>query len=78
MRELHIAGHEVTEDGALLIDDHGSPVAGEVWALLDTVIARTGPLPVLIERDNRVPALADLVAEARLADGILRQRKVAA
>jgi uncharacterized protein len=71
VREIHIAGYEVTEDGALLIDDHGSPVAEEVWSLLETAMARTGPLPVLIERDNRVPALIVLVAEARRADDIL-------
>ena len=36
------------------------------------VIARTGPLPTLIERDSNVPALEDLVAEARRADLALR------
>lgn len=79
VQEIHLAGHDAVEEGALLIDAHGSDVADEVWQLYDSVIARTGPLPTLIERDNRVPALSALVAEARRADGILsRARKRAA
>lgn len=71
VHEIHLAGHDAVDDGALLIDAHGSDVAGEVWSLFECVIARTGPLPTLIERDNRVPALAVLAGEARHADGIL-------
>jgi hypothetical protein len=74
VREIHVAGHEVAGDEAeemLLIDAHGSPVDDAVWLLYGQVIARTGPLPTLIERDSNVPALADLVAEARRADAVL-------
>ncbi len=75
VREIHVAGHEITADQAgemLLIDAHGTPVADEVWSLYGDVIARTGPLPTLIERDSDVPPLAELVAEARRADAVLR------
>lgn len=75
VREIHIAGHEVTQDQAgetLLIDAHATPVAEEVLALFGEVIARTGPLPTLIERDSNMPPLAELVGEARQADAILR------
>jgi uncharacterized protein (UPF0276 family) len=55
----------------LLIDAHGSPVAGPVWALYASVIARTGPLPTLIEWDNEVPDWPVLLREATAAQAIL-------
>jgi hypothetical protein len=64
--EIHLAGHERVEDDAgdaLLIDSHGDPVSEAVLALLAQVTALTGPRPVLIERDNNVPPLADLLQE---------------
>jgi hypothetical protein len=75
--EVHLAGYAPDRDAEgrpLLIDDHGSPVAGVVWDLFAATIARAGPLPTLIEWDNDVPALPVLVAEAKLADGILADR----
>ena len=72
--EIHIAGHAVEADSTgapLLIDTHGAPVAGSVWRLLGDVLRRIGPRPVLIERDNNLPPLADLLAEAAQADALL-------
>jgi len=73
--EVHIAGHTVevdADDGALTaIDDHGSPVSEECWQLLGRLLARTGPLPVLLERDNNLPSYDELAAEAALADRLL-------
>nr|WP_280638932.1 DUF692 domain-containing protein [Sphingomicrobium aestuariivivum] len=72
--EIHVAGHTVEEHegGALLaIDDHGSPVSEECWALLGELLDRTGPRPVLVERDNDVPAFAELAAEAAHADRLV-------
>jgi uncharacterized protein (UPF0276 family) len=60
--EIHVAGHSSSKWG-LLIDTHGAPVLPEVEELLGWVIERTGPLPVLLERDNDVPPLAELLAE---------------
>jgi uncharacterized protein (UPF0276 family) len=74
VREIHLGGHDAQEDetGApLLIDAHGAPVADPVWALYETVIAHTGPLPTLIEWDNDVPDWPVLAAEARAAGAIL-------
>lgn len=74
VKEIHLGGHEVQSDEAgapLLIDSHGAPVADPVWALYERVIARTGPLPTLIEWDNDVPAWPVLAAEARAAQTIL-------
>ena len=70
-KEIHLGGHheEIDDSGApLLIDAHGSPVADAVWALYADVIARTGPLPTLIEWDNDVPDWPTLRAEAVAAE----------
>jgi uncharacterized protein (UPF0276 family) len=74
VKEIHLGGHdeEVDDAGApLLIDTHGSPIAGGVWTLYAHVIARTGALPTLIEWDNDVPDWPTLLAEAVVAQNIL-------
>ena len=68
------AGHAVRHLPAgrtLRIDDHGSRVAPEVWALHAQAIARFGPLPTLVEWDTDVPALDVLLGEAALAQAQL-------
>ncbi|MET0793987.1 MAG: DUF692 domain-containing protein [Polyangiaceae bacterium] len=60
--EIHVAGHQTLESG-LLLDTHGQAVADPVLRLLEWTLERTGPVPVLLERDNDVPALAELLAE---------------
>lgn len=62
--ELHVAGHEREPDG-LLLDTHGAPVTGAVYELLEFTLARTGPVPLLLERDHRVPELSVLLEEVR-------------
>ena len=47
----------------LLIDSHDAPIAPAVCALYAQVIARTGPVPTLIERDDQLPAFSELLAE---------------
>lgn len=72
--EIHLAGYDETTDDAgerLLIDAHGSRVRPDVFELFRHTIARTGPLPTLIEWDNDVPGLDVLLDEARLVDGVL-------
>ncbi len=68
--EIHLGGHDQRPDG-LLIDAHDRPVADPVWALLDHVLDRTGPLPVLVEWDNDVPDWPVLHAEARRVQRLL-------
>ena len=68
--ELHLGGHieDKDEHGApLLIDSHSDKVVGPVWALLDKLLQRTGPRPILIEWDNDIPDWATLEAEAARA-----------
>ena len=74
VEEIHLAGHAVDDaDGCpLRVDDHGSPVIEEVWALYREVIRRRGAVPTLIERDANLPPFEALLAEARQADRIAR------
>jgi uncharacterized protein (UPF0276 family) len=68
--EIHLAGFAEDRDGAgdrLLIDTHGAPVAEAVWALYRRTLAHLGPRPTLIERDQSIPPLDVLVAEASQA-----------
>ena len=68
--EIHLAGHHRTEEAGVtfLIDDHGSPVTDEVWALYARAVRRFPDAPSLVEWDSDIPALDVLVAEARRAD----------
>lgn len=71
--EIHLAGHEA--DAALgdrlLIDTHGAPVSDAVWSLYRQTLARTGPVPTLIERDNNLPPIEALMAERAAAQVLL-------
>lgn len=72
--EIHLAGHTLREldDGrSLRIDDHGSRVCREVWALYVEAVALFGRVPTLIEWDTNVPALAVLLEEAAQAQSIM-------
>jgi len=72
--EIHLAGHALRElEGGqtLRIDDHGSRVAPEVWALYVQALERFGPVATLIEWDNNLPALDVLLAEADQAAALL-------
>ena len=81
VQEIHLAGHTVLQDddGELLVDSHDAPVSDPVWDLYRRTIARTGPLPTLIEWDSKLPALDRLVAEAQRADAVagVRHARVA-
>jgi len=73
--EIHLAGHSLRqlEGGqAIRIDDHGSRVIPEVWALYVKALHRFGPVPTLIEWDTNVPALDVLLDEASQAAVLLR------
>jgi uncharacterized protein (UPF0276 family) len=47
----------------LIVDTHGSDCCDDVLALLERTLARTGPVPVLLERDQAIPPLDQLLAE---------------
>jgi uncharacterized protein (UPF0276 family) len=61
VRQIHLAGH--TSDGEHLIDTHDAPICDAVWDLYEHAIARFGAVPTMIERDDRIPPLAELLVE---------------
>ena len=63
--EIHVAGH-TKQDSGLLLDTHGEPISDPVLELLEWTLERTGPVPVLLERDHHVPELSELLAELRV------------
>lgn len=71
VRQFHLAGHSVAD--GLLIDTHDAPVCPAVWALYAHALRRIGLRPTLIERDDRIPALPDLLAELDTARRIAAQ-----
>jgi uncharacterized protein (UPF0276 family) len=75
--EVHLAGFARDQDAAgapLLIDSHGGPVDEAVWGLYAQVVAQLGAVPTLLERDNDVPALQTLLAEAGRAEAMMGTR----
>lgn len=74
--EIHLAGHSVRQIDVtrkIRIDDHGSRVAPEVWALYAEALARFGPVPTLIEWDTDVPPMAELLEEAAKAAALIEE-----
>lgn len=68
VQQMHLGGH--SDGGGFLLDDHGSQVTAEVWRLYERALARFGPVPTIIEWDERVPSLAELEAEAERARSV--------
>jgi len=71
--EVHVAGHEWSEEDGLFLDSHGAPVDDPVFAHLEWLVERTGPVPVLLERDHQVPPLDTLLEEATRVDAAYRR-----
>jgi uncharacterized protein (UPF0276 family) len=61
IQQFHLAGHR--DLGTHLIDTHDEPVPDPVWALYAEAVRRFGPISTMIERDDRIPPLAELLAE---------------
>lgn len=79
LMEIHLAGHSLDPQlgKGLLIDSHDAPIAPEVWRLYERLIARCGPCPTLIERDEQIPAFADLLTERGKAHALLCNTELA-
>ncbi len=60
---IHVAGHERIEEHGVIIDTHGADVVDPVLDLLAFAVERTGPVPVVVERDHHVPPYDALLAE---------------
>ncbi len=61
VRQIHLAGHD--NCGDMIIDTHDAKVIDPVWDLYAEAIRRFGPVPTMIERDDRIPPLGTLVRE---------------
>ena len=64
--QLHVAGHTRSEEHEVIIDTHGADTIPPVLDLVAWVIERTGPLPVVLERDHHIPPFDALLAELLL------------
>ena len=73
LMEVHLAGHSEDPNlGArLLVDSHDAPISEAVWSLYERLIARVGPRPTLIERDDRIPDFETLLAERERAHAVI-------
>jgi uncharacterized protein (UPF0276 family) len=68
--EIHLAGYDASGD--IVIDDHGSRVRPDVWALYEHALRRFGAVPTLVEWDTDLPPLDVLLDEARRASEAMR------
>ena len=73
--EIHLAGFSESGAGStrLVIDDHGSRVRDEVWAVYAHALARFGAVQTLVEWDTDLPALEVLLGEADKAQRLLAE-----
>jgi len=67
IRQLHLAGH--SDCGDYCIDTHDAPVCAAVWQLYRQAVSLWGVVPVMIERDDHIPPLAELLVELDCARG---------
>jgi uncharacterized protein (UPF0276 family) len=67
--QFHLSGHD--DSGPLRIDTHDREVGDPVWALFRHAVERFGPLPTVVEWDERLPPFQTLLAEAQRARAIL-------
>ncbi len=69
--QMHVAGH-FHEEPDFILDTHGEAIVEPVYELLAWTLARTGQVPVLLERDSEIPAFEVLYAEIERLDAIWR------
>jgi uncharacterized protein len=79
--QLHVAGHTRWDRFEMFLDDHGATTEPTVHELMQWVVERIGPVPVLLERDSDIPSLADLldeVASLQASYDVALERRAAA
>lgn len=73
--QIHLAGH--SNHGDYIIDTHDAPVIQAVWDLYEATIESLGWVSTMIERDDNMPAFAELLAEInkakRIAHNVMNQ-----
>lgn len=73
--QIHIAGH--TKFEKYLLDTHDHPVLDPVWRLYAHAIRRCGVTATLLEWDDRIPAFAEVHAEALKANAYIADARQA-
>lgn len=68
--QLHFVGGRF-EDG-LWVDSHDCATQDEIWQLLEAVLSMISVKGIILERDERIPPLAELIPELNRARSILR------
>lgn len=87
--QMHVAGHDwftegdwemcdrppssAEREGRLIVDTHGADVCDEVLGLLERTLEKTGPVPVLLERDQSIPPLDVLLEEVRRLEALWKR-----
>jgi hypothetical protein len=71
VQQIHLAGH--SNCGDTLIDTHDAAVIDPVWDLYGRAIRRLGPVATMIERDDRIPPLAQLLVELERARAVAEE-----
>ncbi len=66
--QFHLAGHQ--DNGDYLVDTHDHAVCDDVWDLYHQALLRFGPVPTMIEWDDRIPPLPELLSELDKARAI--------
>lgn len=61
--QMHVAGHTRWDRFGFYLDDHGATAEPIVHQMMAWVVERTGPIPVLLERDKAIPTLPVLLDE---------------
>lgn len=76
VQQIHLAGHH--NHGDYIIDTHDAPVIDPVWDLYAHALSRFGAVSTMIERDDKMPELAELVQELQIARDIAAKTNGAA
>ncbi|MEO9258287.1 MAG: DUF692 domain-containing protein [Crocinitomicaceae bacterium] len=71
-RYIHIAGHEKVSD-TLIIDTHGQAIIDPVYEILEKVVDKIKPVPVLLERDFNFPQFDELIGEIKQIRSIINK-----
>ena len=66
--QFHLAGHQ--NNGDYLIDTHDHAVCDGVWDLYDQALMQFGPVPTMVEWDDKIPPLPELLSELSKARAI--------
>lgn len=65
VKQFHIAGHSV--DGNMRIDTHDHPVSQRTWEIYKTALTKWPDVPLILERDAKIPPFQELHKELKEA-----------